>query len=208
MNFSEKIESITLKNINYDNLIKISIPTDMNCFFHSILRSFSETYIKSDNLTRLKITKNIRIKLSEHLEHIDKKTCLMIYDTLSNGTLREFSKNISEYSLDNMKNELKNNCPVDNAYVELASNVFDIDIYILNLTKGDIYLTGTDFNLYYKERDSIFIGYTEPEGGNLVGHFEVIGLKSNGIIQTFFKNDHSFVKYIRNKYKKFFSDKN
>ena len=132
----------------------------------------------------------------------------MIYDTLSKGTLREFSENVTDYSLNNMQKELKTNSAVDNVYIELVSNVFDIDIYIFNLTKEDIYLTGTDFNLYYKERNSIFIGYIEPFGENSVGHFEVIGLKNNGNINTFFRHDHSFVKYIRNRYKNFFPDKN
>ena len=184
MNFTEKIEHINLKNIKYDNLIKISIPGDMNCFFHSVLRSFCTTYINSDNLIRRKIVENIKIKLADHLEHIDKKSCLMIYDTLSKGTLREFSENVTDYSLNNMQKELKTNSAVDNVYIELVSNVFDIDIYIFNLTKEDIYLTGTDFNLYYKERNSIFIGYIEPFGENSVGHFEVIGLKNNGNIMS------------------------
>lgn len=184
--FREKINFIKLKHINYPNLVRISVPPDGSCYFHSILRCFSKTYITSTD--RFNIVKRFRYLLSTLLENY--------YSGLSNGMLIEFN----DYTLNNLKNELDSNNSVDNVYQEFISNLLNIDIFIINLTREQICATGTDLNLINKNRNTIVLGYIEPMVQNAVGHYEVIGITDGIQIYTYFNFNHSFIRYIKNKY--------
>ena len=114
------------------------------------------------------------------------------YDVLSRGQLSEFSKSVPAYSLENMQRELDSDRAVDNAYNEFISDQLEKDIYILDGIKRDVYITGYDDEILYKNRPSIIILY-------LPGHYELVGLEINGIIKLLFDPDHDLIQTIRSR---------
>ena len=96
-----------------------------------------------------------------------------------------------EYSLENMEKELDSSSPVSNIYNEFVSNSLNIDIYILDGIKKDVYMTGTEDRLLYKDRKSVILLY-------LPGHYELIGLnRKDDYVQTIFSPENSIIQRIR-----------
>ena len=185
------------ENFNYKNMYRIRIIGDGSCFFHALAESYCKPYREGIN-GKLKINKrefirNLRKELSEKLKSkidpLDKNSPIF-YDTLSRGKLREMSKDMPIYKLENMVKELDSNLPVDNKFNEFISNVLEKDIYILDLENKDVYITGDDDDILYKNRDSIVIG-------NLPGHYELIGIMKDNKIKTLFPYNHPFIEKIR-----------
>jgi hypothetical protein len=187
------------------NLIRIRTEADGSCFFHSLAKAYFKPYIigKIGDATfnRKEFIKNLRKDLAITLgtkinpENPGSKT---YYQTLSNGELEKSSEAIPSYSLENMQKALKTfTKPVSNIYNEFISNQLDIDIYILDGKKKDVYMTGTDDNLLYKNRKSVVILYIQGSKGN-PGHYELVGsMQKNTNIETCFAPDSALVLAIR-----------
>ena len=187
----ERIDPIIVPMIPYPGLVKIETIGDGSCLFHAILRAYGLDYFNTKNIhARQLYAKQLRHELADLLIKINPYTGRSYYDSLHNGTLREFSENVKEYSLYNMYNELRSNSAVGNVYHELISNYLNLDIYLIDILKGDVYPTTSDLNCLYKNRNSIFIAVVP-------GHFEVIGVKDAcGSIGTHF-GQHPFVDTVR-----------
>lgn len=179
---------------NYPDMVRIRTDMDGSCFFHAIAKSFYKPYqagmINGIPLDRGDFIKNLRkdlaLKLGEKTQDGRRQ-----YDLLSKGELANFGKVYPEYKFDNMVKILNDNkVPVDNVYNEFISNVLNKDIYLLDLEKRDVYMTGDDENVLYKNRDSIVILV-------LPGHYELIGLMTPFGAQTLFKYNHPFIQSIR-----------
>ena len=180
----------------------IKVPPDGSCFFHSILRAFYREYIEAETKDyRINLVKKLRSSLSEALEEKNEYTNISEYDTLGNGYYKKFNEAIKmvdgdTHSLESLQIELKSNNPVDHSYIEILSNHLNLDIYLISSKTGDVYLTGTDRQLLYKNRKSIVILYSP-------GHYDIIGLKrkpnQNGIIifDTLFSCDHDLILAIK-----------
>jgi len=193
------------ENLNWDHpfgfkgLIRIRTPPDGSCFFHAITKSYFLPYItgkiNGKPFNRQSFIRKLRADLAKRLgARINPKNPASptFYDTLSRGELRSFAESVPFYSLENMQKVLNSNLPVDNVYNEFISNQLDKDIYILDMTKKDVYITGQDTEILYKNRPSIVILY-------LPGHYELVGLKENGVIKTLFEPTHNLIKSIRNR---------
>lgn len=185
---------------SYQNMAQIKAPPDGSCFFHALLFAFYKPYqdrMQGDvPVSRKQIVKEFRfdlsVRLGENLDPDDANTPI-IYDTLSRGKLGDFAKEMPEYTLRSMQEELNSNSPVDNVYNEFISNELKKDIYILDNEKHDVYVTGNDLDLLYKDRLSIVLLYSP-------GHYDLIGLRNNdNSISTFFNPDHPFIESIRNR---------
>jgi len=164
--------------MTYD-LVRVPTIGDGSCMFHSILQAFNRTYIHSSMEEKLRITRQFRNDLADILDKkIDGEIC---YDKLSRGSLKNIAPHVPEVSLKEMKRSLKSNEWGDYRFLELISNILELDIYVIK--EDNIYKLG-DKELYYKRRDSIIIFNDDNV------HFETIGLKTeNGIITLFDKND-------------------
>lgn len=196
-----KIKMAKLGDLDYDLYI-IKVPPDGSCFFHSILRAFHREYIETaDSEYRNVLVKKLRHSLSEALEETNEYTNTSEYDSLGNGYYRKYNEAVKlvdgdTHSLESLQKELKSNNPVDHSYIEILSNHLNIDIYLISSKTGDVYLTGTDRNLLYKNRKSIILLYTP-------GHYDLIGIKrltaNNGpiIFDTLFSCDHDLILSIK-----------
>jgi len=180
------------------DLIRIRVPLDGSCFFHSILKAYFKPYIvgkiDGEAFNRKEFIKNLRKdlakKLGSRVDPRDKKSKTH-YQTLSNGELENISKDIPKYSLKNMQKELNSSSPVSNIYNEFISNELDIDLYILDAEKKDVYMTGTDEDLLYKNRKSVVILY-------MPGHYELVGLmNSDQEVETLFSPNSKLIQKIR-----------
>lgn len=181
--------SFNIEGLDY-TFVRIGSIGDGSCMFHSILQGFNKSYINSSVQDKMKITRQFRNDLSVILdEKINGKVC---YKELSRGSLEDFSKVVPETSLENMKKSLSSNEWGDIRFLELISNILDIDIFVIwNQTKK-VYNLG-DKDLYYKNRDSIII----LNSGNF--HFDTIGLKSKNGNRTLFDKNEPVIKQLRAK---------
>jgi len=181
------------------NLIRIRTEMDGSCFFHSLAKAYFKPYIVGkigDKVfNRKEFVHNLRKDLSKTLglkiepENSNSKT---YYQTLANGELEKISKELTEYSLENMQKELESfSTPISNIYNEFISNQLELDIYILDLVKKDVYMTGTEDHLLYKNRKSVVVLY-------MPGHYELIGLiHKNKNVETLFSPDSALILQIR-----------
>ena len=182
-------------------LIRIRSPLDGSCFFHSVVRSFFLPYMTGtlngqvfDKFSFIRnFRKSLSVKLASKTNPADPNS-LTYYDTLSRGQLRDLSGALPDYSLENMQSELDSNSPVDNIYNEYVSYQINKDIYILDAIKQDVYMTGNDFDILYKNRPSVVLLY-------LPGHYELMGLQEHNTVRVIFDHSHPFIISIRNRMK-------
>ena len=163
---------------------------DGSCMFHSILQAFNKTYNTLDNNNKKEMVREFRNNLSDVLE--EEVNGDIIYNKLSRGELKDFSKFYPPASLKAMQRDLKNNTWGDFRFLELMSEILDLNIFIIDKTKSDIYQTG-DKELLYKDRDSIIILNTN----NI--HFDTIGLKTKHGVKTLFNKNDPVVKLMLSK---------
>ncbi len=174
-------------------LARVCSIADGNCFFHSVIAAFYIPYrkkkIDGKHLDRRKFIAALRYSLAKRLEEKDENG-IMIYDKLSRGTLREHSKDMPQITLDFMKMELSSNASVDNIYIELVSDEFNKDIYILDERTRNCYVTGMDFDILYKKRDSIILLYNGY-------HYDLVARISGDEATTLFSYKDPLIKRIR-----------
>ena len=177
-------------------MMRIPVAGDGSCFFHCICKAFFIPYITGiidgSPISKKQIVTSLRMDLSNALaSKINNKSSMTHYDSLSRNELKNFSKNVPEYTLSAMQTRLNSDSSIGNEFNEFISNQIAKDIYLLDNKKKDVYITGDEDELLYKNRNSIVILYTE-------GHYELIGLmENNGHISTYFVHTHPFIQFIR-----------
>jgi hypothetical protein len=178
-----------IKDIDFE-FVKISAIGDGSCMFHAILQGFNKTYTSSSNQQKQVMCRQFRNDLSSVLsEEINGKVC---YDQLSRGQLKTFSEFVPETSLTRMKKSLKSNEWGDMRFIEMISNLMDINIIIIDYGKKNIYHMG-DFELFIKPRDSIIIMVTN----NI--HFDTVGVNFSSGIRTLFSYNETVVQQLISK---------
>ena len=188
------------------NLYAIKVMGDGSCFFHSVLRAFNLSYINATaSSERKRLAILVRHATADSLEEKNHTTGKTEYESMGGGFYKNYNDAVKDvegdrYSLDAMKRELMSSTPVDHAYTEILSNHLNLDIYLISSQTGDIYATGTDIKLYFKDRRSIVILYSP-------GHYDVIGIKRKSteqedvIFDTLFAPTHEFIAALRKRYK-------
>ena len=160
---------------------------DGSCFLHAVLQSFNREYNTLDTEDKMKFIRKIRYYLSECLEENDKE----IYNRLSRNEIEELSKFIPGLKLENMKRYLNSNEWLNIYFLELISDMFNIDIYIIDSHTKDLYKTG-DKEIYYKKRDSVIIYYIRD------CHFETVSVETDTGDETFFDHNSYVIQQLYN----------
>lgn len=178
-------------------LVRFSTPADGSCLFHAICNSFFKPYregiIEDKPVERTKITSSLRTELSKKLEsktNPEDDESPIYYDVLNKGNMREFSKSVPEFSLESMMSSLDSSSSLGYGYMEFIGDALEKDIYILEASRRDIYITD-ELPLTIKgNRDSLVLYYSS-------GHYELVGIKEEtGKIITHFSCNHRFIKFL------------
>lgn len=156
---------------------RINTIGDGSCLLHAILGCCNELYNSLSNNEKIKLVREFRDDLSEVLDY--KLEGKKIYDKLSRGQLKEISKHIKEVDKEFMKDELKGNGFLDMKYLELISDLLNINIIIIDNLKKKIYETGDKDIFFKKNRNTIFINYIQDT------HFESLRYNGKTIFKTF-----------------------
>lgn len=162
-------------------LVKIPTIGDGSCFLHAIVQAISPLYNAMKDDGKRTIVRKIRQELSNLLSS-EKEDGKIWYEYLSRGNLEELSDTFGDLKIEKMKHFLNSNGWFSHLYVELISEVFNIDIYIIDYRTSTLYNLGDD-ELFYKGRDSVVIGYISEN------HFETLALLEDGEKKTYFTTD-------------------
>ena len=166
------------------------IPTigDGSCFLHAVLICIWSDYNKMATFEKRRVISGIRQELSKTIDKKDEDGT-SYYDRLSRGELKNLSKFFTETQLGEMKRFLKSNEYFTHLYLEFISEVFEIDIYIIDYRTMNLYNSG-DNKLLYKNRNSVIIGYDEKGS-----HFEALEIQVRpGKYETFFEPDSNVIR--------------
>jgi hypothetical protein len=188
-NLTEVLDWEGLSPFHYDGMIRKKEIADGSCYFHSISDAFYGPY-QSGKINKREFIRKLRSQLSTILSSKNEQG-IRWYDSLSRGQLKELSETMPEVKLENMMELLDSNKFVDNKFNEFMSNIFDKDIYILDHQKKDVYMTGKDNDILYKNRESIvLIWYNQ-------NHYDLVGIIENKKLVTLFPHNHEFITTIR-----------
>jgi len=175
-----------LGSFYYNGFVRKTEINDGSCFFHCITDAFYKPY-KLGQINKKEYVSNLRKDLANNLT-------VEIYNKLSRGNLKEFSKKITGFSLDDYKKILNSNKPVDNRFNEYVSNVINKDIYIIDYENKSVYITGNDDDILYKKRESIVIIWINQN------HFDLGCVLEGKRLVTLFDYSHPFIQTIRNNF--------
>jgi hypothetical protein len=190
------------ENLRWDlfdfNMVRFCVERDGSCCFHALAKAYFKPYIlgrtEEGIFDRRKFVRDLRKELAKTLGakiNPEDENSPTYYSQLANGELENISRELPEYSLENMQKELSDMTnPISNIYNEFISDQLNLDIYILDANKKDVYMTGTDDKLLYKGRKSVVLLY-------LPGHYELIGISKDNKIETYFSPDSPFILRIR-----------
>lgn len=201
----DKPERITLDKHGFENyqVWRYRALGDGNCFFHSVLMGFIKPYRRRVDeegkvVHRQRYAECLRDQLATKL---GEKTGLslgspILYDVLSRGKLREFSKTIPDYTLENIQKLLRSNDHVGLEVIELTAIVLNINIFLIDIDTKDVYKTGDSELLFSPDRKgSVVLLYSN-------NHFDLCGITKYGRndsedkIISHFKNDNPFIKLL------------
>jgi len=183
-----------IKDLDYD-FVKINAIGDGSCMFHSIIQCFNRTYIQSSVGKKMDMIKKLREDLANILNEKIPPSMNTTYDELSRGELKNMSIENPSLSLTNMKNSLNSAEWGDTRFLELVSNILNINIFIIhNIEKYNTLYQLGDSDIYIKEnRDSIII-YNDSNV-----HFDSVGLVSKEGVRTLFSYRDEVIKKLRAK---------
>ncbi len=194
------VRNLQWEKYGFEDFTIVAILTigDGNCYFHALAHAFYIPYrtqlLQNKTVSRQEIVRNLRnalaIRLGEPTNPLY-PTGPTFYTKLSRGEMYKFGEEVPEYSFTEMRKRLRSNDAVGNEYNEFVSDQLKKDVYILDGERQDVYVTGDDDDLLYKNRSSVVLLY-------LPGHYELIGIQdSEGKIQTYFSAIHPFIQFLR-----------
>jgi len=168
------------------SIYRVGTAQDGSCFFHAVLSCISDSYRNRSSggipLSRTQLVRNVRMDLASEL----KKR----YHLLSRGELSRLSKTLPRYSLSNMSDVLINGKSIEAVFFELVSDVFKINIYVLDYNTKDVYILGDD-EIYRKDRKCIVLLSHN-------NHYEYIAFRLHtGVMYTMFEPSNEFINLIR-----------
>ena len=181
------------------HLTRFSTPMDGSCLFHAISNSFFSPYhtetLKGVHVPRHQMVARLRKELSKKLASKinTSDNAPTHYDILSDGNTRVFAEMVPEFKLEYMQEQLKSSVPIGYGYMEFIGNALDKDIYILEASRADIYVTDELSFTIKGNRSSVVLYYMN-------GHYELVGIKCpDGSFDTHFSPDHTFIRFLYNR---------
>ena len=174
-------------------VVRFQTTADGSCLFHAIANALYKAYhtekLGNSNISRKDFVHQLRKHLSEQLAKPisgDKSH----YSYLAGGKLEEFAKEIPEFEINHMISQLNSKSPIGYGYIEFISDIIGRDLYILDFSRKDIYVTDELRYSITGERNAIVLLYHSGP----VGHYELVGIrKPDGSFDTHFKPTHTLI---------------
>jgi hypothetical protein len=205
-------EPLYWRNFDIFPMVRIFTIGDGSCLLHAVANSFYIPYrtesFNGVGIRRSELIRDLRKELSTKLSLPSDPLYPngpLNYDLLAGGVLSTMlgKENPEEFGLKAMMERLADpSKEITFEYMEFISNQLNKDIYFLDSKSQDVYLTEIDDSYLYKGRESVVLLYIEGitiGGITGMGHFELIGLRTNEGIATYFRPDHEFISYIQNR---------
>ena len=181
------------------NLVRFNTPADGNCLFHAIANSSFTNYWEEKAKDKFMSRKDIVVNLRKELAHklaeplnndLEAPTH---YQILNGGNMTEFAKAVEEYKLSEMQAQLNSNNSIGYGYLEFLGNAFNLDIYILEGARRDIYMNNESQYSIKGDRDSIVLYYISE-------HYELVGIQTaKNKFDTCFAPNHSLIEFLFDK---------
>lgn len=172
-----------IKNLDFHFTV-IDTIGDGSCFLHAVLQAFNKEYLESDMQGRMKMVQELRKDLALVLDVEEDNQ--IIYNKLSRGEIGELSQVFPELKKEVMQKHLASRNWLNIIFLEMISTLLDINIIIISQKEKDFYYTG-DPEIYFKERDTIYINYIDE------AHFETLGVITPSGVRTLFHYDEDLV---------------
>lgn len=185
-------QCIILDKFDQFDLYRYNAIGDGSCFFHSVLMGINECYRKGKTkdgkpLSRRELAKLARVKIADMLSAEVSPGGPKYYDVISNGELSDFARQFSMVKLERLKSLLKSDNHVGQEVIEITSLFFKVNIFIIDISTGDLYKTLVPFNKEFNS--NVVLIYT----GN---HYDLCGVvRKNGKIDTHLKTTHKFIQH-------------
>lgn len=170
-----------INNLPY-NFKRLSTIGDGSCFLHSVIAGLCPPYHTLDNKQKLLLAKSIRHDLALTLKEDP------IYKSLSRGEIEEIASNIKEMSREYMQAYLVSGNWINMSFIELISNVLNVNIIIISHNTNDFYYSGDPEIYFKKNRDSLFIYYYDN------AHFEAMQVETENGFKSLFSPKSKIVK--------------
>lgn len=177
-------DPVTLKEITIPGLVRISSPGDGSCLFHSILRAFNRRYNESTCAERKILVREVRNSLAEALTQINPLTGKQYYEEMADGNIASLGATLPDYSLESLQRVLHSDSSVGSEFMQALSHFFNIDIYVVDIERKDLYMFGVDGSDFHRDRRSIILAYSQMDED---GHYDVIGLNISDVVYTLFE---------------------
>lgn len=185
---------------------------DGSCMVHAIMQSFYKRYIEANSFNeRIDMADEFRRNLAEKLTEINPRDAegRTYYESLGNGTIAEIGEDAKEFSLEEFFSHLNSREFLDNRVIEYIQIVLNKSIFFVHEKRdsdGNI-ISKDMYNYFFHpsgQKSICLYGITEePEeeedGKILVGHYDLLGVKENGVMKTYFGPNHPFIKKLQSR---------
>lgn len=186
-----------------ENLVRLATIND-NSLCHALLKGLYPVYQNIlDSDKRREMVSFFRHDLAQALDFENKMTPNYTYH-LTSGRGYFVNKMIEEllnfeaikkynidFSLRGLQSFYNSNIELGEESYEYLSDILNIDIYIVNLTKDDVILNYSTA-LNNKDRKAVVIGLIIK---NNEKYYETIAFDNGEYFQTFFESDHEIISY-------------
>lgn len=181
-------------------LVRILTIGDGSCLLHAIVNGYYIPYRTSVNKqeTLRSLISALRKEMALKLSSVDSTRgdgTATYYQTINNGHLPEESKEVPEFTLENMVRCLDSSQSLGTGYLELISRLLNRDLYILSELTQDLYATDELPYIVTGKRPAVVIYW---DG---VGHYELVALKnSQGTFDSYFKPTNPLIEFLYSRY--------
>jgi len=189
------------------NMVALSTVGDGSCYFHAIIQAYYIPYI-TNQVTKCSFIREVRRLLAYELgrpakindryiynNHQQPKTWHQIINRGGNATLESDPGDVptdisNRLKLENMQHEMDSSRALDNLFDDYVSKILDKNIFVLDLAKKTVnYNIDKDILLVSSRTCVVILDKT--------GHYETVGLMTNGGIRTHFAWNDPFISILR-----------
>ena len=181
-------------------LVRIVTLGDGSCLLHAIVNGYYLPYRTSTDKQQVlqSLISTLRKEMSQKLSAIDPcddEGKFTYYQTINNGYLPQGSKEIPEFTLDNMVRCLDSHQTLGTGYLDLISRLLNRDLYIISERTQDLYVTDELPYIITGKRSAVIVYW---DGFN---HYELVALKnSQGTFDTHFKASNPLIEFLYSRY--------